>query len=285
MLQNSLATSPALSVASSFENREHTIPLLIYQFCSEVGLCRINGMQSHFDIAQVTHFPNQIGGIHDEDTKAIHIQSRMFHVELSWGRTQDLFPLRGIPLPIHLSQAEHLPLHESMEICAPLSLHGLIPEQVEIGERLIEASQWLLKRLSASAVCPRGRVVFQSYPFFRRKWSTVVVIRNEGHPPPGRRGGWGKVDLATHQNAPSPEWIQQGREWEHRRVLPSYGYVDSVRLELSAGTIVSFLCFCDQQRGQYHPDSLLLASGWCSAGDVMYEASLQAIPLVLAPVP
>jgi len=34
-----------------------------------------------------------------------------------------------------------------MEICAQLSLYALIPEQVEISERLIEASQLLLKRL------------------------------------------------------------------------------------------------------------------------------------------
>jgi hypothetical protein len=34
-----------------------------------------------------------------------------------------------------------------MDICAQLSLDALIPEQVEISERLIEASQLLLKRL------------------------------------------------------------------------------------------------------------------------------------------
>src|SRR6266568_8536513 len=118
-------------------------------------------MESHFDSAQVTHFPKQIGSIHDEDTKTIHIQSCMPYVELGWSRTQNLFPVLGRPLPIHLSQAENLPLHEPMEICAPLSLYALIPEQVEIGERLIEASQLLLKRLPASAVSPYGTILFE----------------------------------------------------------------------------------------------------------------------------
>jgi len=40
-----------------------------------------------------------------------------------------------------------------MEICAQLSLYALIPEQVEISERLIEASQLLLKRLPARVGC------------------------------------------------------------------------------------------------------------------------------------
>src|SRR6266699_997724 len=39
MLQDSETTPPTLSVASPFEDREHTVPLLSDQFCPEVGLC------------------------------------------------------------------------------------------------------------------------------------------------------------------------------------------------------------------------------------------------------
>src|SRR5271157_1762160 len=85
----------------------------------------------------------------------VHVQSCMSDVELGWGRTQNLFPVLGRPLPIDLSSSEHLPLHEPMDIRAPLSLPVLVSEHVEISERLIEASKLLLKRLPFFAVCPR----------------------------------------------------------------------------------------------------------------------------------
>src|SRR2546428_12983802 len=104
-------------------------------------------MESHLDIAQVTHFPKQISGIHDSDTKAVQIQSCMSDGELGRSRTQKLFPVLSRPLPIHLSVLEYLALHEPMDLGASLPLRALIAQHVEISQRLIEASQLLLKRL------------------------------------------------------------------------------------------------------------------------------------------